>query len=130
MGRANVPHRARPRHVAAEPVLVTLRAMLRSLRSEAIFQVLCRAVARATQRAPERFRVVHFSVQWDHVHMLVEAENQRALSSGMRSLAIRVAAHRSVVSRASIETVKSTRNGDFERDGAVWALPRGAGMLP
>jgi hypothetical protein len=34
---------------------------------------------------------VHFSVQWDHVHLIVEASDQRALSSGIRSLAIRIA---------------------------------------
>jgi putative transposase len=34
---------------------------------------------------------VHFSVQRDHVHLIVEAENKRALSSGVRSVAIRIA---------------------------------------
>jgi hypothetical protein len=30
-------------------------------------------------------------VQWDHVHLVVEASDKRALSEGMRSVAIRVA---------------------------------------
>jgi hypothetical protein len=34
---------------------------------------------------------VHFSVQWDHVHLVVEASDKRALSEGVRSLAIRIA---------------------------------------
>lgn len=37
------------------------------------------------------FRVVHFSVQRDHVHLLVEAKDRQVLSRGMRGLAIRVA---------------------------------------
>jgi hypothetical protein len=35
--------------------------------------------------------VIHFSVQWDHVHLVVEASDKRALSSGIRSVAIRIA---------------------------------------
>jgi len=34
---------------------------------------------------------VHFSVQGDHLHLLVEARDARALSSGVRSVSIRVA---------------------------------------
>jgi hypothetical protein len=37
------------------------------------------------------FRVVHFSVQADHLHLLVEADDKRALSAGMRGLAVRIA---------------------------------------
>jgi hypothetical protein len=34
---------------------------------------------------------VHFSVQWDHVHLIVEASDERALSRGIQSVAIRIA---------------------------------------
>jgi REP element-mobilizing transposase RayT len=37
------------------------------------------------------FRVIHFSVQADHVHLLVEARDKAALSLGMRGLVIRLA---------------------------------------
>lgn len=37
------------------------------------------------------FRLVHFSVQKDHVHLLVEAENRRALARGTQGLSIRIA---------------------------------------
>ncbi len=50
---------------------------------------MIRAALRDAQRAT--FRVVHFSVQRDHVHLLVEASNRITLSSGMRGLAIRIA---------------------------------------
>jgi putative transposase len=49
------------------------------------------ALVRAARRDPERFRIVHFSVQRDHVHLLVEATDKRALSSGIRSVMIRIA---------------------------------------
>jgi hypothetical protein len=37
------------------------------------------------------FRLVEFSVQRDHLHLIVEAQNKTALTRGMRGLSIRVA---------------------------------------
>jgi REP element-mobilizing transposase RayT len=85
------PHRARPPHRAAEPVHVTLRARLAPLRSQFLFPVVRLALVRAARRDPERFRIVHFSIQRDHIHLIVEAVDKRALSSGIRGVAIRSA---------------------------------------
>lgn len=90
-GRKAVPHRARPQHGAGHPVHVTLRSAFRPLRSQHVFPTVCLAVAGAIRRDPLRFRVLHFSVQWDHVHLVVEASDKAALSAGMRSLVIRIA---------------------------------------
>lgn len=89
--RSSTPHRTRPVQRAAEPVHVTLRARLAVLRSQFVFPTVRLALVRAARRDPARFRVVHFSVQGDHVHLVVEAENRRALSSGMSGVAIRIA---------------------------------------
>jgi REP element-mobilizing transposase RayT len=56
-----------------------------------VFPTVRLALARASQRDPTRFRLLHFSVQRDHLHLIVEAADERALSSGVRSVAIRVA---------------------------------------
>jgi REP element-mobilizing transposase RayT len=61
---------------------------LPSLRGDLAFR-LVRGALRDTRRVA--FRVVHFSVQRDHVHLLVEATDGASLSSGMRGLAVRVA---------------------------------------
>jgi putative transposase len=37
------------------------------------------------------FRVVHFSVQRDHIHLMLEADDKRALSRGIAGLSIRTA---------------------------------------
>ena len=37
------------------------------------------------------FRVVHFSVQTDHLHLLCEAEDRQTLSRGLQGLFIRIA---------------------------------------
>ena len=89
--RPSVPHRARPRHLARHPVHVTLRSLFRPLRSQHVFPTVGIAIAGAGQRCPHQFRVLHFSVQWDHVHLIVEASDARALSRGVQSLAIRIA---------------------------------------
>jgi REP element-mobilizing transposase RayT len=72
-------------------VHVTLRSVFRPLRSQHVFPTLCLAVKGATERDSASFRIVHFSVQWDHVHLIVEASDKRALSAGIRSVAIRIA---------------------------------------
>lgn len=88
--RPGVRHRPRGAHVAAHPVHVTLRAVasLRCLRSTRAFPAVRRALT-ATSRAT--FRILEFSVQDDHIHLIAEAEDGRALSSGVRGLAIRLA---------------------------------------
>jgi REP element-mobilizing transposase RayT len=37
------------------------------------------------------FRVAHYSIQRDHVHMIVEAQGREALARGMKSVAARLA---------------------------------------
>jgi REP-associated tyrosine transposase len=88
--RAGVPHRPRPRHRGYEPVHVTLRASRHApcLRREAIFSVVRGAIRKSCRRF---FQVVHFSVQADHLHLIVEAADRIRLSRGMAALAIRVA---------------------------------------
>ena len=88
--RAGVPHVARDAHLARHPVHVTLRAAraLPSLRKESIFLALRGAIACCSE---QRFRVLHFSVQSDHVHLLVEAADPEGLSRGVSGLSIRLA---------------------------------------
>jgi putative transposase len=88
--RPPVPHRARPDHKQRFPVHVTLRARdgLPSLRSTRVFAAVRDAIGLASNG---RFRVIHFSVQVDHVHTIVEADDRSAVSKGTRGLIVRVA---------------------------------------
>jgi REP element-mobilizing transposase RayT len=88
--RPNVEHRRRPPHRESCPVHVTLRRAkgLPNLRTERLHRLLQRAI-RDTR--PEGFRIVEYSVQADHVHMLIEAADPATLTSGMRSFTVRVA---------------------------------------
>lgn len=89
--RPSTPHRARPFHRASDPVHVTLRSRFTELRSQFVFPTVRLALLGVARRNPESFRIAHFSVQRDHVHLVVEAADKRALSSGVRSVVIRIA---------------------------------------
>jgi len=89
-GRASMPHVTRPRIDPRYPVQVTIRATpgLPSLRSPRLFGALRRAIARASV---DRFRVIHFSIQQDHGHFIVEGDDPRRARGGVHGLAIRLA---------------------------------------
>ena len=89
--RAGVAHLRRAAHARQHPLHVTLRVQhgLRSLREPALFARVRRAMAAGRSRFG--FALVHFSVQRDHLHLIAEAEDQRALARGVQGLTIRVA---------------------------------------
>jgi REP element-mobilizing transposase RayT len=89
--KACLPHRSRAPHAARAPVHVTLRARehVWNLRSVRCYRILAAALRGVGSRAD--FRVVHFSVQGNHLHLIVEATSAAALSSGVRALSIRLA---------------------------------------
>lgn len=88
--RRSVPHRRRAPHDCHLPVHVTLRAArgLPSLRGSRVFPAVREALAAASGPT---FRLLHWSVQADHVHLLVEAEGGTSLSRGCQGLAARAA---------------------------------------
>ncbi|MFZ5894307.1 MAG: hypothetical protein ACOY0T_24815 [Myxococcota bacterium] len=82
---------ARPEHQAEHPLHVTLRARVNSLRKQVVFEVVRGAISRTNRARGEHFRICEFSVQSNHVHLLIEAEDRDALLSGMRALCVRIA---------------------------------------
>ena len=88
--RPKVRHRPRPAHHADSPVHVTLRRAkgLPSFRADRLHRLLRDAI-RDTRR--QGFRIVQYSVQADHVHLIVEADDPTVLTNGMRSFSVRVA---------------------------------------
>jgi REP element-mobilizing transposase RayT len=72
-------------------VHVTLRLhdYVWNLRSRRCFSVTEKAFAAAKGRFG--MRIVHFSVQGNHIHLLIEAPDNETLARGMRGLTIRVA---------------------------------------
>ena len=90
----NVPgasHLARPTLRACDPVHVTLRVTRRipSLRRQAALTVLKRTFAAG--KARHGFRLVHYSVQSHHLHLIVEAGGGSELARGLQGLSVRIA---------------------------------------
>ena len=90
-----VKHRARPYHDRHTPLHVTLRVTravgsLRRLHLARVIGQAFRDAAGDAQRT-RTFRVVHFSIQPDHLHLVVEATSKTALARGMQGLASRLA---------------------------------------
>ncbi len=104
-GRGRVQHSTRPGHQAAHPVHATLRALdvVGSLRDCPVLLALEAALVAASSEA---FRIVHYSIQHNHLHLIIEAHDRAARIRGLQGLAIRCA---KAVNRA------------LERKGNVWA---------
>jgi REP element-mobilizing transposase RayT len=86
--RGDTPHRKRPPLSPRHPVHVVLRCALRvSMRRREMYDLLHGVLKHYFGR--DDFRVVHISIQHTHLHMLVEAADERALSRVMQSFAIR-----------------------------------------
>ncbi|MEQ9497470.1 MAG: transposase [Deltaproteobacteria bacterium] len=89
--RASVSHRTRPSVSVHQPLHVTLRVReaVPNLRTSTMF----RAVRAALEAGAERFgfRLVHFSVLRNHLHLIAEADDKVALARGMKGLKVRVA---------------------------------------
>src|SRR5688572_3171514 len=85
------PHRSRPEHVGRFPVHVVLRARpeVGRLRRPEIHDATRGSLAKVAARTD--FRIVHLSLQHNHVHLIVEAHDNDALESGMRAFAISLA---------------------------------------
>src|SRR5262245_9740017 len=88
---ARDPHRTRPALEGRHPCHVTLKVRpgLPSLRTVKLVRELERTLAGARERG--RFRLAHYSIQHDHVHLIVEATGKQALACGMKSLGSRLA---------------------------------------
>lgn len=91
--RAGMPHTRRPDHKASHPLHITIRVdrSIPSLRKRDTFLAVREASITTARR--EDFRIVHASVQGNHIHMMVEAKSKAAISCGMRGFQISAAMH-------------------------------------
>ena len=96
-GRPRVHKEERLRHIRRPvlksrfPVMVTwrMREGVWNLRSRRCFTALRRAFWGGANRFG--FRLIHYSVQGNHMHLLVEAQDEKVLARGMCGLGVRIA---------------------------------------
>ena len=86
--RPGVPHLARPELSRHHPVHVTQRVQpgVGYLRGHRRAQLIREALG-----AVRAIRVVHYSIQGNHLHLIVEADGAASLARGMQALSIRIA---------------------------------------
>lgn len=90
-GRAGTSHARRPDIKPAVPIHVVFRieSDIGSLRRRDIYEALRGATIVAGNH--QDVRIVHMSIQRNHLHLYVEADNRAALTRGMKSFAVSAA---------------------------------------
>jgi len=98
--RAGSPHKVRPTLERRFPVHVVLRTHrdIGNLRKRHLYKALREATLclfrhELNYKTGSAFRIVHVSIQSNHIHLLVEADHKMALSRGMQSFQISAAKH-------------------------------------
>jgi REP element-mobilizing transposase RayT len=88
---AGVSHLRRPALASKHPVHVTLRVRreVPNLRRNAFLPVLTDALRAGCNRFG--FRLCHYVVMGNHLHLVVEADDERCLARGLQGLTIRLA---------------------------------------
>jgi len=88
--KSGIPHRARLEVSKHHPVHVTLRvaSAYRNLRTQGRLAIVRRSAVGAER---EGFRITDWSVQRNHIHLIVEAHDADELGRGIRSFSIRTA---------------------------------------
>lgn len=89
--RARVTHATRPGFHTPCPMHVTLRVRpdVPSLRARSFVREFERRMAHGCERG--NFRLVHYSLQSNHAHLVIEASHRTALARGMTALCSRFA---------------------------------------
>jgi hypothetical protein len=68
-------------------ITVRVRPGIGTLRSRTFVRVLSASL----HQVRDRTQLIHFSVQRDHLHLILEASSKRALASAMKSISARIA---------------------------------------
>jgi hypothetical protein len=98
--KTTVPHVRRPFHDARHPTHVTVRVRrhIGSLRRWHVARAIGLRLRRhatvgsgALARRRDSFRVIHFSIQANHIHFVCEGSSARSLSRGLQGLLAHVA---------------------------------------
>ncbi len=89
--RSSERHEVRPELRPSQATHITLRAIdeIDRMRTRDVYHAVRWATIRVVER--DGFRIVHLSIQHNHVHLLVEADDRIALARGMQAFEISAA---------------------------------------
>jgi REP element-mobilizing transposase RayT len=82
-----IAHRKRPILSKASSLHLTikLKRIKAEMKNKAVLTLLKRAILNARKKG---LRIIHFTLEYDHVHLLVEAANNHVLGRGMQSFGV------------------------------------------
>ena len=92
-GRSSERHKTRAKVNHRHPQHVTLRVVrdVGYLRKPHMYRAVRKALRVVWDRDRDDFRIVHYSIQGNHIHLVCEADNKLALALGMRGFEISAA---------------------------------------
>jgi putative transposase len=145
-----IPHRVRPVHDWRHPVHVSFKAVpgAPGLRTQRVLKLVHGLIERVVRRYEGRFRVNHFSVQSNHLHLIVEADDRVRIWRGVQWLSSRLARSlnalvdrrgtvwRDRYHRRDLATPREVRNAlvyvlmNIRKHAAAWARPLPSGSPP
>jgi REP element-mobilizing transposase RayT len=128
--RYDPSHAARPELSFKNPVHTMLRTLpsVPRLRQRAAYEAIRATLVHFLDG--EDFRVVHVSIQANHLHLIVEAANKRALHRGMQRLAIRAARALNAAFEQTGKVfafryqAKQIKSASYARNAIAYVLPR------
>lgn len=87
---AGIRHTSRPllRRPSSLHLTVKIKKNKADIKTKVVLSILKRAIMNARKRG---LRVVHYSLEYDHVHLLIEADNNRVLGKGMQAFGVTLA---------------------------------------
>jgi REP element-mobilizing transposase RayT len=93
--RPSERHKTRARLLGSQPVHVTLRVAddLGSFRRRDMFQAVRWATLAVAATQQDTFRIVHLSIQGNHIHLICEADDHIALARGLQGFEGSAAKH-------------------------------------
>jgi REP element-mobilizing transposase RayT len=82
-----VGHRTRETVNPKRPLHVNFKYRV-SIRNKEVLKILKRAILNSGAKG---LRILHYSIQSNHIHLIAEANNNKILAAGMRSLTVTIA---------------------------------------
>ena len=79
-----IAHRTREKVNSKQPLHINLKYKIQ-IKNKAFLKILKRAILNSRRKG---LRILHFSVQSNHIHFIIEAVDNKILESGMRSLTV------------------------------------------
>lgn len=87
---AGIRHTSRPKISRPTSLHLTIKvkSIKANIKNKIILHMLKRAILNARRQG---LKVIHFSLEYDHVHLLIEADNNLTLGKGMKALGVTLA---------------------------------------